>query len=86
MGVLQSPDPPYNGFCFKKLAQKLCEMEVPQYCELHSMSTDRYYSPRIKKCDGVKRPLEAKIKELEQQLSGLTLKKHKDLLNVGSVQ
>ena len=68
IGVLQPPDPPYNGFSVKGLFRNLKEMRVPQYCKL---SRDRHYSYDYQaggSCDGVKECLVAKIDEVEQRL------------------
>ena len=73
IGVLQPPDPPYNGFSVKGLSRSLKEMRVPQYCEI-SRDYDYNYNydyERGGKCDGVKRSLDAKIDEVKQQLQGL---------------
>ena len=71
INILQpTPQPPYDGFSVKGLCQSLAEIEVPQYCD--SDFGYRSYS-RGQTCKGVKRPLEAKIEELQQQLQGLDL-------------
>ena len=71
IGVLQQHDPPYNGFSVKGLSRNLKEMRVPQYCEISRDYNYRYDYERGGNCDGVKRSLDAKIDEVEQQLQGL---------------
>ena len=79
--IIQSPLPPYNGFSIHGLFQKLREMPLPQLCKEHSS-----YSYIInhglnhgvnnrgdKYCEGVHKPLLAKISELESMLKGLEL-------------
>lgn len=67
MGVLESPDPPYNGFLYKTLAQDLRKMRIPQYCTMNHSGYN------YNRCPGLEAPLRAKITELEQQLCGLKL-------------
>ena len=71
IGVLQPPDPPYNGFSVKGLFRNLKEMRVPQYCEISRNYEYRYDYEVGGSCDGVKRSLNAKIDEVEQKLQGL---------------
>lgn len=65
--ILQRPQPPYHGFPVKGPFETLREMRLPQYC------TSDNYNSRGGHCEGVERPLEAKIKEVEQSLVGLEL-------------
>ncbi|MCJ1383322.1 hypothetical protein MMC17_006435 [Xylographa soralifera] len=66
IGILPLPDAPYKDFCFETLAQRLREMEILQYCELHP-------HPYIAKCEGVKKALLPIISRREQELHGLRL-------------
>ncbi|MCJ1430818.1 hypothetical protein MMC27_000168 [Xylographa pallens] len=61
IGILQLPEAPYNGFCFKTLAQQLREMEILRYCESYA------------RCEGVMSSLHDRIMLVERQLIGLQL-------------
>lgn len=70
--ILQPPHPPYNGLSVKEISQKLREMRVPQYC-MEIRNYENSWPPSKRICEGIKGPLEAKIKELDQQLQGVEL-------------
>ena len=73
IGILQPPHPQYNGFSVKDVSHKLREMRVPQYCLNHHDYERRYYSPSNTTCEGIERPLEAKVEEVRQKLQGIEL-------------
>ena len=73
MNILQPPHPPYNGLSVKNISQKLLGMPVPQYCQNLRDNERSSWSLSDRTCEGIKRPLEVKVKELGQQLQGIEL-------------
>ena len=72
INILQPPHPPYNGFSVSYIFQKLRDMRLPRYCT-SCRDYESSWSLSDRTCEGVKRPLEAKIEELGQQLQGIEL-------------
>ena len=71
--ILPPRQPPYNGFSFKGLIERLNEIRVPLYCNGDHRIYDDYDCSTKRTCDRVERPLHAKIEEPEQNLLGLEL-------------
>lgn len=78
IGIFGPQRPPYDGLCFKRLAQELRCMRIYQNCRKHSQL-----------CEGLETPLRNKVAALERQLCGLELKEREKqeakVRNAGSV-
>lgn len=64
--IFPPPESPYENVSIKEVFGGLRNLRVPQYCKIKKKQRNRRSEGNV--CEGVERPLIAKIDELQHQL------------------
>ena len=68
LGILKSPDAPFDGFSIRRLLEDLRGMKKLRYCE----HVPQYYGRNA--CARAEDHFNTKLSELERQIAGIELK------------
>ena len=73
LGLLPTPNPPYQGFSYDSLGQEVKAMNVKSLCEVDSTGYGSYHYGQPSMICSVGKTIEASVESLKDQLGGLDL-------------